>query len=143
MSIHPKTYYDPLPIPDRRHDWRAIAEDYEPGDPIGYGPEYRCPEDMLVGVAALGYGDGYPRRMPAGTPVLVNGRPAPLAGRVSMDMLTIDLRGHPEAKPGDPVVLWGPDLPADEIAARAGTISYELFCHVAKRIPRVEAGGAS
>jgi len=113
------------------------------GEPIGYGPEYHCPEDMLVGVAALGYGDGYPRRMPAGTPVLVNGRPAPLAGRVSMDMLTIDLRGHPEAKPGDPVVLWGPDLPADEIAARAGTISYELFCHVAKRIPRVEAGGAS
>lgn len=107
------------------------------GDPVGYGPEFHCPEDMPVGVAALGYGDGYPRRMPAGTPVLVNGRRVPLIGRVSMDMITLDLRSQPHAKPGDPVVLWGQGLPADEVAARAGTISYELFCHVAKRIPRV------
>lgn len=111
------------------------------GDPVGYGPAFHCPEDMLVGVAAVGYGDGYPRRMPAGTPVLVNGRRAPLAGRVSMDMITIDLRTQPDAKPGDPVVLWGGGLPADEVAARAGTISYELYCHVAKRIPRVEVNG--
>lgn len=107
------------------------------GDPIGYGPTYRCPENMPVGVAAIGYGDGYPRRMPAGTPALVNGRPVALAGRVSMDMITLDLRGAPNARPGDRVVLWGDGLPADEIAARAGTISYELFCHVAKRIPRL------
>lgn len=113
------------------------------GDPIGYGPEYRCPEDMPVGVAALGYGDGYPRRMPAGTPVLVNGSRAALIGRVSMDMITIDLRTQPHAKPGDPVVLWGPGLPADEVAARAGTISYELFCHVAKRVPRVAVDGTA
>jgi alanine racemase len=111
------------------------------GDPIGYGPAYRCPEDMPVGVAAIGYGDGYPRRMPAGTPALVNGRPVALAGRVSMDMLTLDLRNAPDARPGDRVVLWGEGLPADEIAARAGTISYELYCHVAKRIPRVGANG--
>lgn len=107
------------------------------GDPIGYGPEYRCPDDMPVGVAAIGYGDGYPRRMPAGTPLLLNGKRVPIVGRVSMDMLTLDLRSQPHAKIGDPVVLWGADLPADEVAARAGTISYELFCHVAKRIPRV------
>lgn len=111
------------------------------GDPIGYGPEFRCPEDMPVGVAAIGYGDGYPRRMPAGTPVLVNGQRAALVGRVSMDMITIDLRSQPDARPGDPVVLWGDGLSADEVARHAGTISYELFCHVAKRIPRVEAGG--
>jgi alanine racemase len=111
------------------------------GDPIGYGPEFRCPEDMPVGVAAIGYGDGYPRRMPAGTPVLVNGRRVPIAGRVSMDMITIDLRSQLQAKPGDPVVLWGHDLPIDEIAAHAGTNSYELYCHVAKRIPRVDVRG--
>ena len=111
------------------------------GDPIGYGPEYSCPENMPIGVAAIGYGDGYPRRMPAGTPVLVNGRRAPIVGRVSMDMITIDLRTQPLAKPGDPVVLWGEDLPVDEIAAHAGTNSYELYCHVAKRIPRVDTTG--
>lgn len=110
------------------------------GDPVGYGPEFRCPEDMPVGVAAVGYGDGYPRRMPAGTPVLLNGKRVPLIGRVSMDMITLDLRAQPEARPGDKVVLWGEGLPADEVAARAGTISYELYCHVAKRIPRIAAG---
>jgi alanine racemase len=113
------------------------------GDPIGYGPEYRCPEDMPVGVVAIGYGDGYPRRMPAGTPVLLNGKRVPIVGRVSMDMLTLDLRGQPQAKIGDSVVMWGADLPADEVAARAGTISYELFCHVAKRIPRVALNSTS
>lgn len=111
------------------------------GEPIGYGPEFHCPEDMLVGVAAIGYGDGYPRRMPAGTPVLVNGRRVPLVGRVSMDMITVDLRRQPHAKPGDPVVVWGEGLPADEVAARAGTISYELYCHLAPRVPRIEANG--
>ncbi len=109
------------------------------GDPIGYGEDYRCVADMPVGVAAIGYGDGYPRRMPAGTPVLVNGQRAALVGRVSMDMITIDLRSQPEAKPGDPVVLWGAGLPADEVAARAATISYELFCQVTPRVPRIVA----
>ncbi len=106
------------------------------GDPIGYGEDYRCPEDMSVGVAAIGYGDGYPRRMPTGTPVLVNGERVALVGRVSMDMITLDLRTQPHAKVGDTVVLWGKELPADEIAARAGTISYELFCQVTARVPR-------
>lgn len=119
----------------------AVAQ-RKKGDPIGYGPDYFCPQDMPVGVAAIGYGDGYPRRMPAGTPVLVNGRRVPLVGRVSMDMITLDLRTEPQAKPGDPVELWGEALSIEEIAARAGTISYELYCQVAKRIPRVEIGGA-
>lgn len=116
----------------------AIAQRRK-GDPIGYGPEYRCVADMRIGVAAVGYGDGYPRRMPPGTPVLVNGKRVPIVGRVSMDMITLDLRTQPEAKLGDPVVLWGEGLPADEIAARAGTISYELYCHVAARVTRVAA----
>jgi alanine racemase len=106
-------------------------------DPIGYGGDFRCPQDMPVGVAAIGYGDGYPRHAPPGTPVLVNGQRVPLIGRVSMDMITLDLRSQPQARAGDPVVLWGAGLPVDEIATHAGTISYELLCHVAERIPRV------
>lgn len=107
------------------------------GDPIGYGGDWRCPEDMPVGVAAIGYGDGYPRHAVSGTPALVNGVRVPLIGRVSMDMITLDLRDLPQAKVGDPVVLWGQGLPIEEVAKCAGTISYELMCHVTERIPRV------
>ena len=106
------------------------------GEPVGYGATFRCPEDMPVGVVAIGYGDGYPRHAPSGTPVLVNGRRARLAGRVSMDMLSVDLRGVGPVRPGDPVVLWGDGLPCDEVARAAGTIAYELFCGVAARVPR-------
>ncbi|MHB1141806.1 MAG: alanine racemase [Sulfuricaulis sp.] len=107
------------------------------GDPIGYGGDWRCPEDMPVGVAAIGYGDGYPRHAPPDTPVLVNGRRVPTVGRVSMDMITLDLRSQPQAKIGDPVALWGQGLPVEEVAEKAGTLSYELLCHVTERIPRV------
>jgi len=104
------------------------------GEAIGYGGTWVCPEDMPVGVAAIGYGDGYPRHAPNGMPVLVNGARAALAGRVSMDMICIDLRAHPDAQVGDEVILWGRDLPVDEIAALAGTISYELLCGVSRRV---------
>lgn len=107
------------------------------GDAVGYGGDYVCPEDMPVGVVAGGYGDGYPRHAPARTPVLVNGVRAPRIGRVSMDMITVDLRPVPDARVGDPAVLWGEGLPADEIATRAGTIAYQLFCNVSARVPRV------
>jgi len=110
------------------------------GDAVGYGGTYVCPEDMPVGVAAIGYGDGYPRHAATGTPVLVNGRRAPLVGRVSMDMISIDLRGLPAAAAGDPVILWGKDLPVNEIAEWAGTIPYELLCRVTSRV-RVEHQG--
>ena len=106
------------------------------GDRIGYGGTYSCPEDMSVGVAAIGYGDGYPRHARQGTPVLVTGRRVPLIGRVSMDMINLDLRSAPDSAIGDEVVLWGDGLPADEIAAAAGTIPYELFCAVTARVPR-------
>jgi alanine racemase len=106
------------------------------GDAVGYGQTWACPEDMPVGIAAVGYGDGYPRHAPSGTPVLVRGTRCPLVGRVSMDMITLDLRPLPDARPGDPVTLWGQGLPADEIATQAGTIAYELFCRVTPRVPR-------
>jgi alanine racemase len=105
------------------------------GEPVGYGGSYRCPDDMPVGVVAIGYGDGYPRHAPSGTPVLVNGQRVPLIGRVSMDMICVDLRAEPEARIGDPVVLWGSDLPVEEIASQAGTIGYELLCQVTQRVP--------
>jgi len=107
-------------------------------DAIGYGGDWVCPEDMPVGVVAIGYGDGYPRHAPPGTPVLVNGTRVPLIGRVSMDMITVDLRELPDAKVGDAVVLWGASLPVEEIAALSGTISYELLCCVTERVPRIE-----
>lgn len=110
------------------------------GDPVGYGATWAAPETMLAGVVAMGYGDGYPRHAPSGTPVLVNGQRAKLIGRVSMDMLTVDLRGIESPRVGDPVVLWGEGLPAEEIAEAAGTIAYELFCSVTRRIPRRYSG---
>lgn len=109
------------------------------GEPVGYGGDYRCPEDMPVGVAAIGYGDGYPRHAPNGTPVLVNGRTVPLIGRVSMDLVTLDLRSQPEARVGDPVVLWGKNLPVETVAAAAGTIGYELVCSITRRVRFVES----
>ena len=104
------------------------------GDAIGYGGDWTCPLDMRSGVAAIGYGDGYPRHAPSGAPVRVNGKPAALAGRVSMDMICIDLSDQPGAQVGDEVILWGEDLPVDTVAAAAGTISYELLCGVGSRV---------
>jgi len=108
------------------------------GEPIGYGGAWRCPEDMPVGIAAIGYGDGYPRHAVPGTPVMVGGRLAPIVGRVSMDMITLDLRACPNARIGERVVVWGEGLPIEQVAASAGTIGYELLCHVTARVPRVE-----
>lgn len=105
------------------------------GEPVGYGARFVADRDLRLGVAAIGYGDGYPRNMPDGAPVRVNDRIQPLAGRVSMDMITIDLTGQPEARPGDEVVLWGRGLPVERVAEAAGTIPYELFCRVTRRVP--------
>lgn len=107
------------------------------GDAIGYGSTWVCPEDMHVGVIGIGYGDGYPRLVPSGTPVLLDGREAAILGRVSMDMITIDLRQHPQAQVGDRATLWGDGLPVERIAAAAGTISYELLCGITSRV-RIE-----
>jgi alanine racemase len=104
------------------------------GERVGYGATWACPEDMAVGIAAIGYGDGYPRHAPAGTPVLVNGQPAQVIGRVSMDLITLDLRASPTAKTGDPVTLWGEGQPIETVAEAAGTIAYELACSVTRRV---------
>ncbi|NOX77079.1 MAG: alanine racemase [Gammaproteobacteria bacterium] len=106
------------------------------GDTVGYGGDWTCPTDLPLGIVAIGYGDGYPRHAPSGTPVLVNGKRVPLVGRVSMDMLCVDLREQPHTKVGDPVLLWGPDLSAEDVARSAGTIAYELFCGITERVPR-------
>ena len=95
---------------------------------------------MRIGVAACGYADGYPRLAPGGTPVLVDGVRAPLAGRVSMDMATVDLTALPDAGIGSAVTLWGRGpgrsmLPIDEVAHAAGTVGYELMCALAPRVP--------
>ncbi len=114
---------------------RLIAVNHlEAGATVGYGRAWQCPAAMPVGVAAIGYGDGYPRHAASGTPVLVGGRRVPLIGRVSMDKITVDLRAAPDAAVGDEVVLWGCGLPVEEVAAHAGTIGYELLCGIHGRV---------
>ncbi len=110
----------------------------QPGEKIGYGFSYEAAGEMTIGVVACGYADGYPRHAPAGTPVLVNGRRTRIVGRVSMDMMTVDLTGLEDATVGSPVTLWGEGLSADEVAAHAGTLSYELLCALAQRVPVAE-----
>jgi alanine racemase len=118
---------------------RLIALNHiQAGERIGYNGSWTCPENMPVGVAAVGYGDGYPRSAVAGTPVLVGDQRVPLIGRVSMDLITLDLRAAPNAKIGDRVILWGPQLPVETVAAQAGTISYELTCGMTRRVLFVE-----
>ncbi len=116
---------------------RLIARNFcRRGEAVGYGGTWRAPEDLDLGIVSIGYGDGYPRHAPSGTPVLLATGRAPLVGRVSMDMLCIDLRGHPQARPGERVVLWGPGLPVEEVAQHCGTIGYELLCRLTPRVRR-------
>lgn len=105
------------------------------GESVGYGGRFIAPETMPVGVAAMGYGDGYPRHAPDGTPIIVNGQRTQLIGRVSMDLITIDLRGITAAV-GDTVECWGAQLPIDTVASAASTISYELMCQMSGRVAR-------
>jgi alanine racemase len=104
------------------------------GSPLGYGARYICPEDMPVGVIAFGYGDGYPRTAKDNTPILVNQTRCGLIGRVSMDMITVDLRLCPNAKVGDPVVLWGDGLPVETVAEYTEQICYDLLTGVQNRV---------
>jgi alanine racemase len=110
------------------------------GESVGYGQLFRAEREMRVGVVACGYADGYPRHALTGTPVLVNGRVTQTLGRVSMDMLCVDLSECADAVLGSPVVLWGDGLPVDAVAASAGTNAYELLCALAARVPVEEAG---
>jgi alanine racemase len=108
------------------------------GDSVGYGGAFAAEQRMRIGVVACGYADGYPRHAPSGTPILVNGRRTRTVGRVSMDMLCVDLSHLPDAGVGSVVVLWGEGMPVEEVAAAAGTVSYELLCALATRVPVVE-----
>jgi alanine racemase len=110
-----------------------------PGDSVGYGCTFIASRPMRVGVVACGYADGYPRHAPTDTPVQVCGKRTRTVGRVAMDMLFADLTGIPEAQIGSPVTLWGEGLSADEVAASAGTVSYELLCALSPRVPVSES----
>lgn len=107
-----------------------------PEDSVGYGASWIAERPSRIGTVSCGYADGYPRHAPSGTPVLVRGQPVALVGRVSMDMLTVDLTDLPEAQVGDAVELWGAQLPVDQVARAAGTIGYELLTKVTARVPR-------
>jgi alanine racemase len=107
------------------------------GETIGYGSRFVCPEDMLVGVISIGYGDGYTSLIKDGTPVLVQQRRTKIIGRVSMDMATIDLRNCDHVQVGDEVTLWGDGLPVEEVARHIGIIPYELLTSIGSRVTRV------
>jgi alanine racemase len=120
----------------------AVRE-LQPGDTVGYGSSFIAEHAMRIGVVACGYADGYPRHAPTGTPVQVGGRRTRTLGRVSMDKICVDLGGLPAlVGVGDTVTLWGGEgemhLPADDVAAAAGTVAYELFCALAARVPVIE-----
>jgi len=110
------------------------------GEYVGYGNTWQAPRDTFVGIVAIGYGDGYPRHAPTGTPVLIKGQRVPLIGRVSMDMICVDVTDMAESvEIGESVVLWGEDqLTVDEIAEHSGTIGYELLCGITQRVPIIE-----
>ncbi|MGB7540569.1 MAG: alanine racemase, partial [Burkholderiales bacterium] len=115
------------------------VQSLRPGDSVGYGCTFTADAPMRIGIVACGYADGYPRHAPGfndrGTPILVCGKRTRTVGRVAMDMLFADLSGIPDAGVGSPVTLWGEGLSADEVAASAGTVSYELLCALAQRVP--------
>ncbi len=124
------------PVMTLRSEIIAVQE-LRANDSVGYGGGYTASRAHRIGVVAGGYADGYPRHAPNGTPVLVCGRKVRMAGRVSMDMITVDLTDAPEAKIGSPVVLWGEGLAVDDVASAAATVGYELLCAVAPRVPFV------
>ncbi len=128
--------FDLLPAMTLHSEIVAI-QSISAGESIGYGSSYTAQQAMTVGVIACGYADGYPRHAPNGTPILVDGIKTQMIGRVSMDMITVDLTAIPHARVGSPVTLWGTSLPIDEVASVAGTIGYELMCALAPRVRRV------
>ena len=113
---------------------------HKAGESVGYGAHWTAKKNTNLGVVAVGYGDGYPRMAPEGTPILINGRLVPIVGRVSMDMLTVDLGENCTDKVGDDVILWGEGLPAEQVAQHIGTIAYELITKLTARVALQYAG---
>lgn len=144
ICLYGATPFEPEPSaaqlglqPAMRLTSRVIAEQHlQPGAAVGYGGTFVATEAMRIGVVACGYADGYPRHAPSGTPVAVAGQRTQLVGRISMDMLAVDLTALPQAGVGSPVTLWGGDgVGVDDVAQAAGTIGYELLTHLAQRVP--------
>lgn len=125
--------YGLIPVMTLTSSLIAVRE-HQKGEPVGYGGAWVSERDTKIGVVAIGYGDGYPRDIPCGTPVFINGRRVPIVGKVSMDMLTVDLGQESQDRVGDEVILWGKQLPIEEIAEISGVLSYEL---ITKLTPRV------
>ena len=117
----------------------VAVRDLPAGESVGYGCTWVAERPSRIATVTIGYGDGYPRNAPNGTPVLINGQRAPLAGRVSMDMITVDVTDLDAVQAGDTVILWGQNLPLAEIAERADTIGYELTTRMPARTPRIIA----
>jgi alanine racemase len=117
------------------HSEIIAIQELKSGDEVGYGGLFRADRNMRIGVVACGYADGYPRHAPNGTPILVNGQLTKTVGRVSMDMLYVDLSNVVHAGVGSRVVMWGEGMPVEHVANAAGTISYELLCGLTKRVP--------
>lgn len=134
----PASEFGLLPTMTLRSELIAVQQ-IEAGELVGYGSCFEAGARMRIGVVACGYADGYPRHAPQGTPVLVDGVRTGLVGRVSMDMLMVDLSHAPDAGVGSEVTLWGQGLPIDEVALAAGTIGYELMCALAPRVPVIDA----
>lgn len=122
------------------HSEIIAVRDIAAGEGVGYGHRWRATRPSRIGTISIGYGDGYPRHAPNGTPVWVKGKRAALVGTVSMDMITVDLTGRDDVRVGDPVELWGTHVPVAEVAAQAGTIGYELLAGMTSRLPRVYVG---
>lgn len=129
----PAQHYGLEPVMTLTSSLIAVRK-HRAGEPVGYGGKWVSEQDTKIGVVAIGYGDGYPRDVPTGTPVYINGRRVPIVGKVSMDMLTVDLGLEATDQVGDEVILWGKPLPIEEVAEFIGIISYEL---VTKLTPRV------
>ena len=123
------------------HSRLIATKTIKAGETVGYGGSWQASTNTLLGVVSIGYGDGYHRQTRNGAPVLVNGQRVPLIGRVSMDMITVDLSQLPTARIGDPVTLWGQDLAVEEIAHYAETIPYTLLCGITQRVEILESNG--
>ena len=113
------------------------VQNLKAGEAVGYGATWRTAEERRIGIVACGYADGYPRLAPSGTPVLVDGVRTATVGRISMDMLAVDLTPCPQAGIGAPVELWGKEIKIDDVASACGTVGYELMCELAPRVPVV------
>ena len=107
---------------------------HKAGEPVGYGGTWVSEKDTYLGVIAIGYGDGYPRSAPSGTPIWINGRKVPIVGRVSMDMISVDLGSELIDRVGDEAILWGDVLPVEEIAKYSGISAYELITKLTSRV---------